>query len=406
MNTGKSNNLLVSGIVLIVLIAVGLIIKGGDSSTSIIIGKEPMSDMPLSKIGSIVITKNNDQSKDTLTLKRADKEWIVVNRASYPADPDRIEKFVREFKDMKVLRELTAGEGQLGRLGLLDPDNASANSATRVALHGADGKIIHSLHLGKEMSAPGSENQGAQQGFGGFPDRRFVMINNQRSEIAVVDQTFSNATTEPSDWLNKNFVKIDNPSSIEVSYPDNESTNSWKITKSSDVGEWKMLGKIPEGKVLDTTSAPTSPLSSPSFNDLATESEKIQIDNNTTQIKISTFDGFSYLVKVGQTASGSDRIIQIITTGSFPDKRTPSKEEKPEDKAGLDEQWSETQATLRKKLEKEAAFNKHVYRVSAFTIESILKKKDELLKDKEKPDPASLEDPPVPFIKPPQKPEE
>ena len=401
MKKGNFSNLVPPAIVLIVLIVIGMLIKGGGTSTSIVIGKEPLSGLPLSKIGSIVITKNSEQTPSTLTLTRADKQWVVENKNGYPADADRIEKFIREFKDMKVLRELTAGKSQLGRIGLLDPDNASINSATRVSLLEADGKsLIHTLHLGKELSAPGSENQNSQQGFGGFSDRRFIMIDSKRSEIAVVDQTFSNASPEPSDWLNKDFIKVDKPNSIEVIYPGSEATNSWKITKSSDVAEWKLDGTVTDGKVFDAASAPTSPLSSPSFNDLATDTEKAQLDKNATQIKISTFDGLNYHVKVGQTPSGSDRVIQVETTGSLPEKRTPGENEKAEDKVNLDKEWAKKQEELKEKLRKDSAFNVYAYRVSSYTVESILKKRTELLKDKEKEETESPADPPVPFIKP------
>ena len=401
MKTANLSNLVTPAIALIVLIVIGMLIKGGGTSTSIVIGKEPMNELPLSKIGSIVITENSDQTKSTLTLKRADKQWIVENKNGYPADPDRIEKFIREFKDMKVLRELTAGKNQLGRIGLLDPDDASINSATRVSLLEAGGEsVIHTLHLGKELSAPGSENQNSQQGFGGFSDRRFIMIDGKRSEIAVVDQTFSNASPEPSDWLNKDFIKVDKPNSIEVVYSGIEATNSWKITKSSDVAEWKLDGKVADGKIFDATTAPTSPLSSPSFNDLATETEKAQLDKNATQIKIGTFDGLNYHVKVGQTPSGSDRVIQVVTTGTLPENRIPGENEKAEDKVNLDKEWAEEQEELKEKLRKDSAFNKYAYRVSSYTVESILKKRAELLKDKEKEEAELPAEPPVPFIKP------
>ena len=401
MKTANLSSLVTPAIVLIVLIVIGMLIKGGGTSTSIVIGKEPMNELPLSKIGSIVITENSDQTKSTLTLERADKQWIVKNKNGYPADADRIEKFIREFKDMKVLRELTAGKNQLGRIGLLDPDDASINSATRVSLLEAGGEsVIHTLHLGKELSAPGSENQNSQQGFGGFSDRRFIMIDGKRSEIAVVDQTFSNASPEPSDWLNKDFIKVDKPNSIEVVYSGIEATNSWKITKSSDVAEWKLDGKVADGKVFDATTAPTSPLSSPSFNDLATEAEKAQLDKNATQIKIGTFDGLNYHVKVGQTPSGSDRVIQVVTTGTLPENRIPGENEKAEDKVNLDKEWAEKQGELKEKLRKDSAFNIYAYRVSSYTVESILKKRTELLKDKEKEEAELPAQPPVPFIKP------
>ena len=369
----------------------------------VVIGEEPLAGLPFSKINSIVIIANKSETKDTLTLNRADEGWVVVNREAYPANAERIEIFVSEFKDMKVLRELSAASDQLGRIGLIDPGAASENSAIRITLQDKEGKALHTLHLGKELSAPGSDNQNSPTGGGGFPDRRFVMIDSDRSKITVVDQTFSNANTTPSDWLNKDFIKLEKPNSIEVKYPGGESTNSWKITKSNDVAEWKLDGKMPEGKILDTASAPSSPLSSPSFNDLATDIEKSQLDKNATQINIKTFDGLTYEVKVGQIPSGSDRIIQVNVSANLPKERTPAKDEKPEDKKQLDEDWAAKQKSLEEKLKKESAYTKHAYRVSSYTVDSILKKREELLKDKEEgaikpPNPGGL---PIPFQNPP-----
>ena len=241
MNSDKSNKIIIPVITLIVLGVIYMATTGKSNTATIVIGKEPLAELPFSKINSIVITANKNETKDTLTLNRANEGWVVVNREGYAADAERIEKFVREFKDMKVLRELSAASEQLGRIGLIDPGAASENSATRVTLQDKEGKALHTLHLGKELSAPGSDSQNSPMGGGGgFPDRRFVMIDSDRSKITVVDQTFSNANTTPSDWLSKNFIKVEKPNSIEVIYPGEGSTNSWKITKSSDVSEnWK-----------------------------------------------------------------------------------------------------------------------------------------------------------------------
>ena len=404
MNPDRSNKIVVPVIVLIILGVIYMVTAGKSSTAAIVIGKEPLDELPFSKIHSIVITANKSEIKDTLILNRAKEGWVVVSSQGYPADAERIEKFVREFKDMKVLRELSAPSDQLGRIELIDPGVASENSATRVTLQDKEGKALHTLHLGKELSAPGSDNQNSPMGGGGgFPDRRFVMIDSDRSKITVVDQTFSNASTTPSDWLNKDFIQVEKPNSIEVIYPSEGSTNSWKITKSSDVSEWELEGKTPEGKILDTASAPSSPLSSPSFNDLATDIEKLQLDENATLIKIKTFDALNYEVKVGPVPSGSDRIIQVSVSANLPKVRTPAKDEKPDDKKQLDEEWAAKQKTLTEKLEKESGFTKHAYRVSSYTVDSILKKREELLKAKEEgaikpPNPGGL---PIPFQTPP-----
>ena len=111
-------------------------------------------------------------------------------------------------------------------------------------------------------------------------------------------------------------------------------------------------------------------------------------------------------MKVGPVPSGSDRIIQVSVSANLPKERTPAKDEKPEDKKRLDEEWDAQQKTITEKLEKESAFTKHAYRVSSFTVDSILKKREELLKAKEEgaikpPNPGGL---PIPFQTPPSLP--
>ena len=261
------------------------------------------------------------------------------------------------------------------------------------------GNAIHTLTLGKELNAPGSDNQQSAMGRGGFPDRRFVMVDSERSSITVADQTFSNATTGPADWLDKTFFKVEQPNAIEVIYNGTDSTNSWKLTKTSDIADWKLDGELPDGKELDTAQAPTSALSNPAFNDLANDAEKAALDKNATQIKINTSEGFEYALKVGESTEGSDKIVSVAIAANFPEKRTAAENESAEDKKKLDEEWATAQKTLQDKLANEQKFTQHAYRVSSFTVDSILKKRSELIKDEEKgaitPPPAG--NLPIPF---------
>ncbi len=372
MKSNKSNGILISLIVLVIAAVLYFSGLGGNRGATIIVGKEPLAELPVSKITAIVIADETS----TLTLRRAEKQWVVVNRKGYPADPDRIENFVKSFTEMKALRELSAGAEQLDRIGL--------KQGTRVTLQDDNGNAIHTLTLGKELNAPGSDSQQSAMGRGGFPDRRFVMVDGERSSITVVDQTFSNATTGPADWLDKTFFQIEKPNAIEVIYNGTDSTNSWKLAKASDIADWKLDGELPEGKELDTAQAPTSAFSNPAFNDLANDAEKVALDKNATQIKINTSEGFEYALKVGDSTDGSDKIVSVAITANFPEKRTPAENESAEDKKKLDEEWVAAQKTLQDKLANEQKFTQHAYRVSSYTVDAILKKRSELIKDEEK----------------------
>ena len=387
MKSNKSNGILISLIVLVIAAVLYFSGLGGNRGATIIVGKEPLAELPISKITAIVIADETS----TLTLRRAEEQWVVVNRKGYPADPDRIENFVKSFTEMKALRELSAGAEQLDRIGL--------KQGTRVTLQDDKGNAIHTLTLGKELNAPGSDNQQSAMGRGGFPDRRFVMVDGERSSITVVDQTFSNATTGPADWLDKTFFQIEKPNAIEVIYNGTDSTNSWKLAKASDIADWKLAGELPEGKELDTAQAPTSALSNPAFNDLANDAEKVALDKNATQIKINTSEGFEYVLKVGDSTDGSDKIVSVAITANFPEKRTPAENESDEDKKKLDEEWAAAQKTLQDKLANEQKFTQHAYRVSSYTVDAILKKRSELIKDEEKGAiaPPAGENLPIPF---------
>ncbi len=362
--------------------AVYLISTGGNEEPKMIIGQEPLSGLPVEKIQSIQITSVNETSAilETLTLTRGKDDWIVGNGRNYPADTDRIERFVKEFTEMKVLRQVPSSASQLERIHLLEPGKGADNTATQVALLGDDAKAVYTLHLGKEIAPARSTDNTSVFGGGNFPDRRFIMLNGNRETIAVVDQTFSNATTTPSDWLSKDFFKVDNPSSIAVTYAGTESTNSWKITKEDINGttQWSLAGSK-KGEKLDTATAPTTPFSSPSFKDIADKQQAASMDMNATKIEVGTSDGFQYIVTVSKKNLAGDYTLKFDVNASFPENRAPGAGEKPEDKERLDKEWAEAQAKLKGKLETEKGFGKWVFQVEGYAVESLLKKRGELI---------------------------
>lgn len=374
MNPSTRKGIVIS---LAVLVAAAILYSTnskGSRGATIIVGQEPLAELPAAEISAIVIT---DES-GTLTLVQKEEQWVVDNRNGYPANVERIENFQNSFIEMKALRELSAGKGQLDQIGLKE------EGGTHVTLQNDKRKAIHRLTLGKELTAPGSENQQSPMGRGGFPDRRFVMIDGDRTAIIVVDQTFSNATSGPADWLDKSFFKIENPTSIEVNFNGTDSTNSWKISKPTELGDWKLAGELPEGKELTPNPSAVSALSSPSFNDLASETDQLALDKNATQIKVQTAEGFQYALKVADGSEGTDKVISVQISASFPDKRTPGENESDEDKQRLDEEWAAKQQELKDKLAREQKFSQHTYRISNGTVSAYLEKRTDLLRDIEK----------------------
>jgi hypothetical protein len=143
---------------------------------------------------------------------------------------------------------------------------------------------------------------------------------------------------------------------IAVQFP--EATNSWKLTRASETNDWQ-LADAKAGEKLDASkiSSVTSPFSSP----ISTMWRAPPGDTaSNTVMTVETFDGFSYVAKIGPKQD-DNYPVSFSVTANLPAGRTAAKDEKPEDKAKLDKDFQTQQKTLADKLAKEQAFTNWIY---------------------------------------------
>jgi hypothetical protein len=199
--------------------------------------------------------------------------------------------------------------------------------------------------------------------------------------VAVISEPFSSIEPKPEQWLNKDFFKVEKLKSVSTTFP--VATNSWKITRETESGEWK-LADSKSGEQLDSSKAsgPGNAFSSPSFNDVAVNvrPEDLGLDKATV-VTLDTFDNFTYTLKVGQKTN-DNYPLTLTLAAQFPKERTPGKDEKPEDKDKLDKEFKEKQTKLQDKLSQEKGFEKWTYLVSSWTVDPVLKQRHELLAEK------------------------
>jgi hypothetical protein len=74
----------------------------------------------------------------------------------------------------------------------------------------------------------------------------------------------------------------------------------------------------------------------------------------------------------------------VAVNGTFAKERTPGKDEKPEDKEKLDKEFKDKLAKHEEKVKNEKRFEQWVYVVPKYTIEPLLKGRQELLKEEPK----------------------
>jgi hypothetical protein len=340
-----------------------------------------LGDLPVNDVAAIVIKGGTNQ----LDLVKKDGLWRVKERSDYPANFSEISGFLLKAADLKAAQTEEVGPSQLGRYKLLPP-GPGTNTAVLIELRDQNGKLINSLLLGKthmRKSEGRSSPMGEMGDNEGWPDGRYVMVGPGAKTVALVSDPLSNLEAKPDYWLNKDFFKVEKIRSIAVAYP--VATNSWKVTRETETAsDWKLAEAKP-GEQLDSskTSSFSYALNSPSFNDVLpadTKPEQTGLGKPTV-ITLDTFDHFTYTLKVGQKTNDNLPMV-VAVTAQLPKERTPGKDEKPEDKARLDQEFKEQQKKLEDKLSQEKSFEKWVYLVSNWTVDSLLKDRAQLLVEK------------------------
>lgn len=346
--------------------------NGGGKQT----GQKLLGEFDVNAVTQLTIKQGTNE----LLLAKKDDVWRVAQRDNYPANFAEISSLLVKLKDIKVVQTEQVGASQLSRLELAA---GGASAPTSVEFRDATGKAIKTLTLGKKHMQSGGQRSPMDDdgGAGGFPDGRYVQVSGAGDAVAVISDPLNDVEPGAARWLNKDFFKIEKPRSISVTFA--EATNSWTLTRETDGGEWKLTDAKSEEKLDAGKSAGvTSPFASASFNDVALglTLEQSGLDKPTV-IKVATFDGLEYAVNIGAKEVG-DYFLTVSISGNFAKERAAVADEKPEDKAKADKEFADTRKRLEEKLAAESAFSKWTYRVPAWVVDPLLKKRGELLEEK------------------------
>jgi hypothetical protein len=346
-------------------------LKGGSPA----VGKKLFPELPINNVAQISIK----QTTNELNLAKKDDIWRVRERNDYPANFPSIRDFLTKAEDIKIVQVEVIGPSLLSRFSLA-PGQGS-NSPTIVDLRDKDGKLIKSFSLGKKhMQKSNRPSPFGDMDDGGTPDGRYVKLNDSDT-IALVSEPFSNIEPKSEQWLNKDFFKVEKIRSISAAFP--VQTNSWKVSRETESGEWKLAAAKP-GEQLDSgkTSGLNNALSSPDFSDVAVNAKPEQFGlDKPTVVVIDTFDNFTYTLKVGQKTN-EIYPLTLTVSAQLAQARTPGKDEKPEDKDKLDKEFKEKQKKLEDKLADEKRYEKWIYLASNWPLEPVMKERSQLLVEK------------------------
>jgi hypothetical protein len=340
------------------------------------LGKKLLPNLPVNDVAHISLKQGSNE----VNLAKKDGTWSVRERNDYPANYSEISDFLIKASDLKVVQSESVGPSQLGRLELLP--GQGTNSALQVSFKDSTDKPLQTLLLGKKhVQKSKTPSPYGDMGDNSYPDGRYVQVAGNSGSVSVISDPLTTIEPKAELWLNKDFFKVEKVRSVAVAFL--EPTNSWKLTRESESGEWKLADAKPTEQLDSSkTSAVSNPLSSPSFNDVDTWSKPEQLGlDKPTVVTLSTFDGFNYTLKVGQKTN-DNYSLSLTVAADLPKERTVPKDEKPDEKDKLDKQFKEQQKKLEEKLTQEQAFQNWTYLVSSWTVDPLLKTRNQLMVEK------------------------
>ena len=267
------------------------------------------------------------------------------------------------------MQDVKIGPSQLARLQLTEPAPGSTNG-TLLDLKGAGDKRLAALLLGKKNLR--NPDQPASEG-GGIAAGRYVMGQDGSNRVFLVSDTFDEIQMKPEQWLNRNFVKIENPKSIAVA--GTAPAMNWKIVRDAAASPWKLVDAKP-GEELDNAKASgvASLFAGASFADVLPPDASVAETglDKPSIVRIESFDNFLYELRIGKLM-GENYPVLVSVKAELPKERTPVAGEKPEDKAKLDQEFQAKQKQLTDKLATEQELPACPYLVGKFTIDQVLK---------------------------------
>jgi hypothetical protein len=354
-------------------------------------GQKLFDNFPAADVASVTI----DGAGTSVHLAKKNNSWVVGEREDYPANAATVNEFLRTLGELKVSQGIEAGPSLARRFGMDAQTSAKDDRGLTVTFKDASGKDLAAVSFGKSTSSAGAEENPMMGGATG----RFVRNHSDESGIYVVNQAFPTLTDDAKRWLKEDFVQIEKIKSVSITRPGNADI-AWKLTRDAEEGEFKLDG-AKDKETLDPTA--TSPLKSlfsyARFDDVlpaAKAQEASKADEKRT-VAIETFEGFNYNFTIApkktdpktdvpkdksdeQAAGGETYLLTVTVKARIPQERKKEANEKPEDAKAKDAAFQERHKALTEKLAKEEALAGHVYEVSKWTVESLLKDRAALIK--------------------------
>ncbi|MEN8714907.1 MAG: DUF4340 domain-containing protein [Verrucomicrobiales bacterium] len=336
--------------------------------------KKVFANFPINDVASVTIKKK----EGSLTLSKGEKSWEVKERDGYTANVEPIASMLKSIWDLNIGQPVTIGRSQYGRLQLVSPDEAKSEdeAASILTFKDAEDKELASLWLGKTFER--ADGRPSPMGGTSMSDAGRYVKPGTTNSVYLVSETFDGIDTDPAEWIDKTFFEIAQLKTIELAFSDGK--EGWKLKRDDPNGDLVFSTPKPNEK-LDSTKVASmrSAFSRAQMEDVLTGDALKETKANHATFKIATFEGFTYEIALGEKNDLNELPMTLKVDGKFEEKRKAGEEESDEEKERLDKQFTDELKRKKDKLAQEKSLEGNVFKIRSFIIDSILKKRSELL---------------------------
>jgi len=352
--------------------------KRGGWTTAAGPGAQKVLDFPINDVARVVIHSPTSQ----VQLAKKSDVWTVEDRRDYPANFDQVSALILRLWELRAVQEAKVGPSQFSRLELVEPGRGD-NPGTLVELKDKDDKNLVRIIAGKSSVR---KMDGLPGGPRNVPAGRYVLAL-PSEKVSLVAESLTEISPRPESWLKRDFIKIDDPATISLT--GQVAPRNWTLTHTKGSTDWKLADAKPNEQI-DQQKVSTLPslISNLNFTDVLPPDSNPQESglDKPEILTVQTFDRFTYALRIGKP-SGENYPVAISVNADLVRERTPSQEEKPEDKTKLDQEFQAHLKGLEQKVTAEKEYEKRIYLISKSSLDPFLKDRAALLAEK-KPKPA------------------
>lgn len=415
-------------VIVILLVAVGYAAKTlwsvqqRFSPTHELIGKNLVEPFGTTDLTEVRIADADNE----VVLRKKGEAWVVANRQDYPIDSiQEINRLIDSLALFRVGLEIRAEESHHAEMGLLAPsakkqaeafqeqrktegeENPTDPRGLLISMKGSGEKVFANLILGQSFGDnPGERSRGivlrSLSGHEGVWKILGTLTRRTGEATPGASEVRRGQLSSPKAWLSYKFLEVKNIKSISLSAPNDKEFKAWTVTRETDQGDFT-TGDLKEDEEMDTGTTGSfktlfAKLRCEDVLDPA-EAEKKKDSANARQAIISTFDNFTYTFDLTPMKAeeqedddspplpSSNYIGTVKVEAKLPTSREKAENETEEQAKGQDELFAATQKLLIYKLEQEKVYESHTYEFAQFSISSLNKTRDEIVKAKAPPSP-------------------